>query len=584
MGLKDALKRNVRRLALAGAAFSLLTAVACLYAGHLLKRQLDIHSLRGMQMYKSALQTLMRAHENALNHVAASVRMAIDRGVNPEELQGILRTWTGTFRNQRDIREVFGSVYGYLNGNYLDGTNWIPGEFYNPKTAPWLRGALLQNGVHYSRSYLDPRSGKVVNAVSRVIFDEKGESRGVLAIDYLLNPIIEEVKTYRIADAGYGMLLDDSFSVLGHPDPGLIGRDIRELAGYSGIFGNPGELGDRVLKGTVYSEGTENVGVFSRLENGWYLGILTPAANYYRDVRSLTGFMILAGAILFPIYSLLLIRQDANRTRREEEARLGTRFLTRLSHEIRTPLNTIIGMSELAARDSGRPQSLEYLAEIKRSGLDLLATLNDILDFSKLKSGRFQLTREPYRIPELLLEVLRVVKAGLKNGEVVLTADIDPKIPRKLIGDRSRVRKILLNLLGNSVKYTRAGFIGLTVRGEGTGDDGIRLALAIADSGEGIKPGDLPGVFDVFYAPEQFGGHADGLGLGLAISRILCREMGGDLTVESEYGKGSVFTASIRQSVADWQPMGLFDLEREIQAKDAPPLDPPQAVREVDIA
>ena len=232
MNFKEAAKRDFKQLLFVCAAFLAMALASYFYVGMVMRRQIDLHSRSEMGAYQAALRSLILTHEDALRHVAVSIGMAIEREAGPDELQDILRSWTETLQTQRDIKDIFVSVYGYLNCNYVDGTNWMPGEFYYPKAAPWMRGALTQNGIFHSKPYIDPQTGNAVNAISMVIFDEKGESRGVIAIDCLLNPVIERVGKYKVADTGYGMLMDDSFNVLTYPESGYIGKHITELPGY----------------------------------------------------------------------------------------------------------------------------------------------------------------------------------------------------------------------------------------------------------------------------------------------------------------------------------------------------------------
>ncbi|MDR1134394.1 MAG: response regulator [Synergistaceae bacterium] len=555
MKFKEVVRKDFKQLSFVCAAFLLMALASYFYVSMVMKRQIDLHSRSEVRVYQNALRSLILTHEDALQHVAASVGMAIDRGAGPDELQDILRTWTDTLRNQRDIKDIFVSVYGYLNGNYLDGTNWIPGEFYYPKTAPWMRGAITQNGIFHSQPYIDPRTGNAVNAVSMVIFDKKGDSRGVLALDYLLNPIIEQVIKYKVADTGYGILMDSSFNILTYTDNGYIGRHVRELPGYSEVYAKLRELrSDEVLVETIRAAGTEHIGFFSLLENGWYLGIIAPIQYYYNEVRRMIPAITVLSVTLALVLCSILIRLSAAKMHSEEESRAKSSFLARMSHEIRTPMNAIIGMSALAEREWGAPQALEYISAIRHAGEDLLSIINDILDFSKVASGTFQISPAPYEISSLLNDVLAIIGVRAKQKSLDLIAEIDPNIPSRLIGDDVRVRQILLNLLSNAVKYTNRGGVVFIAKSERRGDE-TDIVFTVMDSGIGIKPEYIGALFGDFVRLDQkAAAHVEGTGLGLSISRSLCLVMGGDITVESEYGKGSAFTATVRQGVADWTP------------------------------
>jgi signal transduction histidine kinase len=257
------------------------------------------------------------------------------------------------------------------------------------------------------------------------------------------------------------------------------------------------------------------------------------------------------------IFGFLRYRREASAAKAANEAK--SRFLSRMSPEIRTPMNAVIGMSALAMREYGKPQGIEYMAGVKQAGVSLLALINDILDVSKIESGRLDIVREPYEAASLFINVLTIVRVRLGDKDVRFIADIAPDIPATITGDDARVRAILLNLLSNAAKYTERGFITFTARCRREDKDTITLIFKVADSGMGIRREDLDRLFEDFArGDDRRVGAIEGTGLGLSITRRLCRAMGGDLEAESEYGAGSTFTATIRQSATDGPPMGVL--------------------------
>ncbi|MDR3075989.1 MAG: response regulator [Synergistaceae bacterium] len=560
MNKKPAPYRNAKQLFFICAAFMAMALTSLFYISAAMTRQVELHSRSQVQFYRAGLKSLIFAHEAALLYAAASVRAVINRGGGPEEIQAVLKMSADAFGSQRDIKDVFLSVYGFIDGNYLDGTDWIPGEFYSPKTAPWFRGAIIQDGIYHSKPYVNPRTDEAVSAVSTVIFGEDGESHGVLAIDYRLNPIIEQVREYKLGGAGYGILLDDSLNVLTHPESGYAGKYVEELPGFSGMAARLKNSDGSVLIASIKSGGTRDIGFFSPLENGWHLGIVAPFKYYYGDVLRMIPVIAALGIMFAAGLCFLLMRLSSARTYLEEESRAKSSFLAKMSHEIRTPMNAIIGMSEMAARDYGSPQALEFINEIRRAGARLLSIINDILDFSKVESGNMQITSEPYRTAGLFEDVAAIAKVYIGEKPLSLTVDADPGMPRTLVGDEARVRQILLNLVSNAVKYTNKGFVRLEARSSRLGD-GVTVFFRVSDSGIGVEPGNTEALFGDFVRllDHDGGKHIVGTGLGLPISRSLCRIMGGDITFESEYGKGSTFTATINQGVSDWDPMGVAE-------------------------
>jgi len=230
-------------------------------------------------------------------------------------------------------------------------------------------------------------------------------------------------------------------------------------------------------------------------------------------------------------------------------------FLAAMSHEIRTPMNAVIGMCELAMRETNNPHVEEYLMDIKQAGQNLLSIINDILDFSKIESGNLQIMELNYDFSSLVNDVFSIIRIHLKDKPIQLLTEIDSRIPRLLSGDAGRVRQILSNLLSNAVKYTQEGFVKVLIEcREDT--NGQRLIIEVSDSGVGIKKEDFGQLFNTFVRlDEERNAGIEGTGLGLSITRSLCHAMGGDISVKSEHGVGSVFTAEIIQQTVDPQPM-----------------------------
>lgn len=232
----------------------------------------------------------------------------------------------------------------------------------------------------------------------------------------------------------------------------------------------------------------------------------------------------------------------------EEASEAKTTFLANMSHEMRTPLNAIIGLSELAQREDSLPMIKEYLPMILNSGQMLLDIISDVLDFSKAEAGKVDIVPVQYDIKEVLSTAINMANIRIGEKNIDFIVDVDPKLPRNLIGDDARIRQIIVNFLTNAVKYTDRGFIRFSVDREDKGDNKVDLIIKVTDSGRGIREEDIDKLFTNFSRVDiKNNRNIQGTGLGLAICGRLIKLMNGDYTVESNYGKGSVFTCTIPQ-------------------------------------
>ena len=232
-------------------------------------------------------------------------------------------------------------------------------------------------------------------------------------------------------------------------------------------------------------------------------------------------------------------------------------FLAEMSHEIRTPINAIIGMNEMILRTSREDETLEYSASIDTASKTLLSLINSILDFSKIEDGKMEIVPVKYKTSVLIHGLVGSIRERVKNKGLEFILDIDPELPSQLFGDDVRVAQVIQNLLTNAVKYTENGTVTLSVRDDGREEGYVFLDVAVKDTGIGIKQEDLPRLFQSFERlEEKRNRHIEGTGLGMSIVTKLLAMMDSELKVESEYGKGSVFSFRLRQEIADAAPVG----------------------------
>ena len=230
-------------------------------------------------------------------------------------------------------------------------------------------------------------------------------------------------------------------------------------------------------------------------------------------------------------------------------------FVANVSHEIRTPINTICGMSEVVLSEELSLTVKEKVQDIQRAGRNLMGIVSDILDFSELQSGEIEIEEEAYNISSTINDVIHMAMAYKNDKKIELIIDCDPNIPCELLGDEKKLRRIILKLLSNAIKFTETGCVTLSI-GCRKETYGINLSVTIKDTGIGIKEENLEKLFTTFNQVDASRKRQEGgLGLGMAISHALIQKMGGTITVKSKWGKGTAVRVVVPQKVLDEKPI-----------------------------
>jgi signal transduction histidine kinase/ActR/RegA family two-component response regulator/HPt (histidine-containing phosphotransfer) domain-containing protein len=551
-------RRNYREIIFVFMAFALLTLSAYFFIGRILEE----HLLRGAEeiMYSAGANVragLSEAETTLLNSYYI-VQGMMERNAGKEEILDYLNTTTEWMRRraQGGLLSFYG-IYGYINGEMYDSIGITPDGNYVPQRRPWYQTAVRSgNIVAYTAPYADLRSGEIVVSAVRNIIGKDGEVVGILVIDIDVKWLQEYIGSLALAEGGYGLLLSQNMTLMAYPGGAFLGSQLQDLGGGYDEVARVLRSGDDVYAyRTEDSGGGQIIVFFSRIFNGWYMGIVTPYSAFYRDLYLSATILFTLGVILSLLLCAILLRLSAAKVRADEDNKSKSSFLANMSHEIRTPMNAITGMAELMLRGELSDEARSYAHDIKSAGSNLLSIINDLLDFSKIEAGKLQIVPVKYTLSSLVNDVVNIIRMRLTEKPVRFYTNIDGRIPNNLMGDEVRIRQIILNLMSNAVKYTEKGHISLSIEVFKQEHGQVWLTITVSDTGKGIKPEDQAKLFGEFVQVDMTKNRGiEGTGLGLAITKRLCLLMGGDVGVQSEYGKGSVFTIVLPQNIASSEP------------------------------
>ncbi len=484
-------------------------------------------------------------------------------------------------------------LYGYVGGEYLDGLNWVPDEDYEPTERDWYRQAVAANGDTIIVSpYVDAQTGEVVITITRML--SNGED--VVAVDLTLENIQEMAQSLNVREEGYGFIFDKNGLIIASEEEEYKGHNLNEIGGMSELMDRAVETGDGYFQ--IDINGSANTVFVQTVLDQWYVVIIIDNAELYSEtVQQITVNVLICVAIfaLISLFYVLGYRKDRrinasiakmreDEQRREYEAkvlkfekesadeanRAKSDFLAQMSHEIRTPINAVIGMDEMILRETTDPDIRDYALDIKSAGKALLSLVNGVLDFSKIESGKMEITPTDYRTEELIDDVVNMIEDRAEKKYLEFCLEIDGNIPKGLHGDDIRIEQVITNLLTNAVKYSDQGSVTLKMDCEKIENDECTLFVEVRDTGIGIREEDMDKLFESFQRlDERKNRNIEGTGLGMAIVQGILSMMGSKIEVQSEYGKGSVFSFRLKQGVVDPEPIGEYRRHRgELPEKD----------------
>jgi len=325
----------------------------------------------------------------------------------------------------------------------------------------------------------------------------------------------------------------------------LTGCTRDELIGapFKGYFTDP-ERAEAAIKRVLSEKSVTDYELTARARDGKQTVVSYNATTFYDRNRTLQG--VFAAARDVTERKRVEAELQQAKAAAESASRTKSDFLASMSHEIRTPMKAIMGISDLLAKTALTPEQDKYVQIFRRAGDNLLNLINDILDLSKVEASQLELERTGFSLNDLLEKVTEMVAARAHEKGLPMVFEIAPNVPNDLVGDPTRLRQVLLNLLGNAIKFTQSGEVTLRVAPDANPSVPTALRFTVSDTGIGIPGEKLGQVLERFTQADssttrRFGGS----GLGLTISKRLVELMGGRIWVESEVGKGSVFAFAV---------------------------------------
>lgn len=460
-------------------------------------------------------------------------------------------------------------VYGYVNGEYLDGAGWVPDESFVPTQRPWYIKAISGDGeIVTVDPYIDMDTGKVMITLANLLCDKES----VVAIDLSMDDI-QFIMENQVNDGrSYAeFIVSSEGRIIAHSDKDIIGKDIYEE---NDPFIN--EIKSRLgQKESDYCylnrDNLDYLLYFMPLENDWMCVSVIDATDDFVKLRSPLIITAFISVIIVAIFSIILMfsekkdrmaRELSLKTERAMAAsEAKTAFLSNMSHEIRTPVNAILGMNEMILRESDDKSILDYSSSIKSAGSALLGLINDVLDFSKIEAGKIEIIPVDYDLSSILNDLVLMIHSRADEKGLELNLEFDKTTPKLLNGDEIRIKQIIANILTNAVKYTEKGSITFNVGYHKVEDDqeSVFLDVYVKDTGIGIKPEDIEKLYLKFERiEEKRNRNIEGTGLGMNITTSLLNLMDSKLEVSSVYGEGSVFGFSLKQKVLRWDILGDY--------------------------
>jgi signal transduction histidine kinase/DNA-binding response OmpR family regulator len=539
-------------------AFALMVIASYFFVGNIVRKHLTYETISALDFSEAKIEADLMEPQTLMGSISETIRSMILREYGSDMISGYMMDVSNNVIRSENRKLSSTGVYGLFEvfGNKFIDLEWTPPEDYVPQERPWYKTAVAAEGkIAITPPYLDIRTKSLTIAYVVCIFDDNNNPLAVLSMNVSIDKISEYLVETHLAEGGYGLLLSEDLEVIAHPYKEGLGMHIHEWN--SGIAELAGELeeGKRNIaeRRLINYRSDESIISLRRLENGWYIGIVTPYKKYYQDVNDMMSWFVVLGLTLAVTLSFIFMHIAAAKTKSDLKNRQKSNFLATMSHEIRTPMNAILGITEIQLQDETLSQGIkDAFYKISNSGDLLLGIINDILDMSKIEAGKLELLPAKYDVPSLINDTVQLNMLRFESKPIEFKLLVDENVPIELIGDELRIKQILNNLLTNAFKYTENGEVSLSISAEYTAMGGavhVTLVFRVSDTGQGMTAEQVRKLGNEY---SRFNMEAnrtkEGTGLGMNITRNLVQLMFGSISVESKPGRGTTVTVRLPQN------------------------------------
>ena len=540
-------------------AFFIMVVLSYLFTSNIVRCILVRDSESLLDFEKDKIEKTLALPEAILFGFSETVRHMIIRGDDLDTIRKYVEDLSVVLGAKDGLGVGFDGIFGYfetLDGEsaYLFGKDRAPSDDFDVKTRPWYSAAIeTEDDTTLHLIYRTSITKRPVYAYTRSIFSNDHRRLGVACLTVAMDSVGSDIVEAANSQNAVGMLISNDLTIVAHTNPDFLAKKLNDpeipISAVFEAIKEGVELSDKEI---LNFRDESSIGFSRKLNNGWYLALVTPQKQYFQSVTNMALFLFALGTVLASVLIGFLVSIDTARNKANTESKTKSSFLANMSHEIRTPMNAIVGMTTLGKSAANMERKDFCFKKIEEASQHLLGVINNILDISKIEAQKFELSLAEFHFERMLQNVVDIISHRVDEMRQKLMVYIDSRIPPLLVGDDQRIAQVVTNLLGNAVKFTPVGG-SITLEASLLKEEsGIyTVQITVTDTGIGISGEQQARLFHAFQQAEssttrQFGG----TGLGLVISKNIVEMMGGTIEVRSEQGKGTTFafTVQVHQS------------------------------------